>query len=321
MTDPVASDRPLVSIIICFLNPGEFLREAVESVFRQDYSRWELALVDDGSADESTSFAKDCAARHPGRVLYAEHPRHENRGLAASRNLGLAATRGELVALLDADDVWPPAKLAKQVSVMDDNPAVDLVCGPGLYWYSWTGDPIDADRDYVQPMLMKQGVMATPTEFLPRMIREPESTPCPGAILLRRNAIVKVRGFEDSFRGMFEDQAFYAKLGLTCNLINTGAVSLFYRQHAKSLCRVALEEGTHRVAYRHYLEWLLRYLEVHAPAVPEGKVAAREMWRRNFGPLANLRAGLVGLLPGGVRKTWRKLRTAASSPGRPGGAR
>src|SRR4051812_22103421 len=106
---------PAVSAIIIFLNAERFLSEAVESVIAQTHKDWELLLVDDGSADGSTTLAQGFAARHPDRVRYLEHPAHQNRGMSASRNLGLANSTGDHVAFLDADDVWLPHKLAEQL--------------------------------------------------------------------------------------------------------------------------------------------------------------------------------------------------------------
>src|SRR5205807_873118 len=83
---------------VIFLNAERFLREAVESVFAQTYPHWELLLVDDGSTDRSGEIARRFAADRPDRVRYLEHPGHENRGMSASRNLGIRSARGELVA-------------------------------------------------------------------------------------------------------------------------------------------------------------------------------------------------------------------------------
>src|SRR5215218_10922420 len=98
------SAKPLVSAIIIFLNEERFIEEAIQSVFAQSYENWELLLVDDGSSDASTRIALRYAEEHPGRVRYLEHPGHQNRGMSASRNLGISHTKGEYIACLDADD-------------------------------------------------------------------------------------------------------------------------------------------------------------------------------------------------------------------------
>ena len=67
------SNKPLVSVIVIFLNAARFLSEAVESVFAQTYGSWELLLVDDGSTDGSTEMARGYAERHPDRIRYLSH--------------------------------------------------------------------------------------------------------------------------------------------------------------------------------------------------------------------------------------------------------
>src|SRR5690606_29578368 len=103
--------RPTISIVLCFLNEERFLEEAIQSVLAQDYTDWELILVDDGSEDYSTVMAKRYATHHDGRIKYIHHAGHGNQGLAASRNLGVEHARGAYIAFLDADDAWLPGKL------------------------------------------------------------------------------------------------------------------------------------------------------------------------------------------------------------------
>src|SRR5262249_12649286 len=91
MSQATLADRrkPLVSIIIPFLNAEKFIRDAIDSVLPQTYDNWELLLVDDGSTDTSTEITRRCAAQHPVKVRYLEHSGHQNRGACASRNLGI----------------------------------------------------------------------------------------------------------------------------------------------------------------------------------------------------------------------------------------
>ena len=79
-------DEPLVSVVLCFYNEKLFLGEAIQSVLSQEYRKWELILVDDGSSDESTDIAKAYAAQYPDRIFYVDHAYHQNKGLSASRN-------------------------------------------------------------------------------------------------------------------------------------------------------------------------------------------------------------------------------------------
>lgn len=131
--------EPRVSVICIFLDEERFLTEAVESVVAQTYRDYELLLVDDGSTDGSTRIARDYAGRFPDRVRYLEHEGHANRGMSATRNLGLARAHSEYVAFIDADDRWRPGKLAEQTAILDADPDVGMVCGTVNYWRSWEG--------------------------------------------------------------------------------------------------------------------------------------------------------------------------------------
>ena len=119
------STVPRVSVITIFFNAERFLAEAVESVLAQHYEDYEIILVDDGSSDGSSEVARGYAEKS-ARVRYLEHPGHENRGMSASRNLGIDAARGYLIAFIDADDRWRPSKLTEQVDLLDRLPQVGL---------------------------------------------------------------------------------------------------------------------------------------------------------------------------------------------------
>ena len=114
--------RSLVSIITIFLNEERFLQEAVESIFAQTHDKWELLLVDDGSTDKSTAIAQEYARLFPAKIRYLEHEGHRNRGMSASRNLGIQNSCGEYISFLDADDAWLAHKLEQQVGVMEAEP-------------------------------------------------------------------------------------------------------------------------------------------------------------------------------------------------------
>ena len=108
----------LVSIIVPIYNAERFLAEAIDSVLAQTYTDWELLLIDDGSTDRSTEIAQQYAASNPERIHFLEHSGRRNFGVCSSRNLGIGRSRGEYIALLDADDVWLPSKLAEQIALM-----------------------------------------------------------------------------------------------------------------------------------------------------------------------------------------------------------
>src|SRR5919107_4151720 len=170
---------PRVSVVIPFLNDERFLPEAIAAVFRQTYEDWELVLVDDGSRDHSTDIARGYAGRMPDRVFYLEHPGHENRGISASRNLGISRARGTYVAFLDSDDVWPDTKLDEQVHIMEAHPAVDLLYGTALVWYSWDKTSSNEKRDYIPDMRMPLDQVTPGVLLLTRSLRREALSPSP----------------------------------------------------------------------------------------------------------------------------------------------
>jgi glycosyltransferase involved in cell wall biosynthesis len=113
-------DSPLVSVIIPNYNYANYLPEAVDSVLNQTYPNIELIVVDDGSSDNS----KEVLASYGERVVAVFQ---ENQGVSATRNNGVAVSRGELIAFLDADDVWLPTKIEKQVQRFVSDTTLGLV--------------------------------------------------------------------------------------------------------------------------------------------------------------------------------------------------
>ena len=109
-------ENPLVSVIIPVYNGARYLGAALESVFAQTYREFEVIVVDDGSADESGVIAQGFPD-----VRYLQQT---NQGVAAARNHGLEAARGEFFAFLDQDDLWTPDKLKLQVEYLLRHPDV-----------------------------------------------------------------------------------------------------------------------------------------------------------------------------------------------------
>jgi glycosyltransferase involved in cell wall biosynthesis len=252
------SRDPRVSAIIIFLDEANFLAEAIESVLAQTFEDWQLLLVDDGSTDGSSDIARDYAARHAGRVRCLEHEGHANRGMSASRNLGLAHARGEFVAFLDGDDVWEADKLAAQVPVLQADPALAMTYGRTLVWYSWR-QAADQPADYLKPLGLQPGQVVSPPRLLVTWLEDEFTCPGCGSVLLRREAVENVGGLEDAFGGQYEDMVLYAKLLLRYPVCVEGATYSRYRQHAGN------DWVADRRASRWYPEWLTpsrgRYLE------------------------------------------------------------
>jgi glycosyltransferase involved in cell wall biosynthesis len=170
------ADPPQVSVIIPTYNRAGCLREAVDSVLSQELSGFELIVVDDGSTDATPQLLREYGGSL--RVL-----RQENRGVSAARNAGIAASRGELIAFLDSDDIWLSGKLACQVDFFRQNPEI-LICQTEELWVK-NGQRVNPGRRH-----RKRG----------GMIFEPSLALClvsPSAVMLRRELFDRVGLFDE----------------------------------------------------------------------------------------------------------------------------
>lgn len=120
---------PLISVIIPVYNCERYLAEAVESVLSQSYSPREVIVVDDGSRDGSARVAQSFGAQVRYRF-------QENAGIGAARNHGASLARGDMIAFLDADDLWLEDKSARQLAAFDADPSLDIISGQLEHFHS-----------------------------------------------------------------------------------------------------------------------------------------------------------------------------------------
>ncbi|HEY5565270.1 MAG TPA: glycosyltransferase family A protein [Rhodothermia bacterium] len=113
---------PAVSVVIPLYNKVDLVAKAIESVLNQDFEDFEIIIVDDGSTDGSTQVAQGYAERLGGLCTYV---RQERAGAGAARNRGMRIASGEFIALLDADDLWAPEKLSRQIGFMEAHQDID----------------------------------------------------------------------------------------------------------------------------------------------------------------------------------------------------
>jgi glycosyltransferase involved in cell wall biosynthesis len=253
---------PLVSVITSFLNEERFLEEAILSVIQQQFTDWELILMDDGSTDKSTQIAKEYSEKYPDKVIYLEHEGHANKSTAFSRNFAISKARGELIAFLDGDDIWLPAKLAKQVELMQKHPQVSMLFEASEYWYSW-GDSKNKDI-IIQVGNERDKVFSPP--YLAETIYPlvPIAAPCPSAVMARKSSLIKLGGFVPEFSGryqLYEDQAFLIKFYLNEPIYISSLCHNKYRQREGSCVQKANKGGYYHEIRKYFLEWLEKYLE------------------------------------------------------------
>lgn len=153
------AETPLVSVVLNTYNRPDLLRQSVASVLAQDYPNFEVIIVDDCSPDNTPEVVAGIVAQHPDRVRSLRLP--ENRGLAAARNAGIRAARGELIAFQDDDDLWLPGKLTAQVEALNRHPECGLCYGNALVATAdgvptrkvYDGSGVGRTGDSFEPML------------------------------------------------------------------------------------------------------------------------------------------------------------------------
>ncbi len=106
---------PLISVIIPAYNQADFLGKAIQSVFDQTYSNFELIVVNDASSDHTSEVIKQFDDPRLKNIVHKK-----NRGLPGTRNTGIRAASGEIIALLDSDDIFHPEKLEAHVDFLSD---------------------------------------------------------------------------------------------------------------------------------------------------------------------------------------------------------
>lgn len=258
---------PRVSIVLIVRDGEAFLPEALESVRHQRFDDWELVAVDDGSTDATAAILERYAGILGPRMRVVRHPGGVNRGMSASRNLGIRESRGELVTFLDHDDILLPGKLAAHVAAFEANPEAVVVIGPNLRWSSWAGP----DReDETQDLGVPTGTTLPPPGPLPAFLSRSRAAPL--GITVRREVLEAVGGFEDAFTGMYEDQVLQAKLYTRHPVHVLGEVHHWYRQHPDSCVRRTFGAGTQLLARRRFLLWLRVYL--HAGGIHDAVLHA-----------------------------------------------
>ena len=154
-----------ISVIIPCYNTERYLSEAINSVLAQEIQPLEILVIDDGSTDRSADVAKGFS----GRIQLYRQP---NSGAAAARNRGIEMSKGDLLAFLDADDLWTPGKLALQLKTLAEGPELDMILGQATQFIS---------PDIDNPARVISG---TELETMPGFLI--------GAMLVRRSSFLKV---------------------------------------------------------------------------------------------------------------------------------
>ena len=217
--------EPLVSVIVPAYNAAGTLEETLRSALAQGHETLEIIVVDDGSSDGTAAIARRVASQDQ-RVIVVEQA---NAGVAAARNRALGMARGEYVAPLDADDLWHPDKIARQLARFAEGRTVTMVyCwsadidGEGLVT-ELRGDVPRYEGDVMAPLLVANFI-------------DTSSVP-----LIRRDALLAAGGWEEGLHRQdaqgCEDWLLYVRLAAAGEVLLEPAFLVGYRQSPAAMSR------------------------------------------------------------------------------------
>lgn len=211
-----------VSVVIPLFNARDVILQTVRSVLEQTWRDFELVVVDDGSTDG----AGDLIRTLDPRLRYL---RQENAGVAAARNRGIAEAQGGVIALLDHDDLWHPAKLERQVKVLAERPEVGMVIT----------DVAHIDRD--GKLMGIVGAGYNPREDFARLFVQ-GYVPTPSAAMIRKKVLDAVGGFDEAFSSAgMDDHDLWPRIAAACTIANIGEPLTFHRNREIKPAHIALE--------------------------------------------------------------------------------
>ena len=258
-------EYPLVSVIVPAYNASAYIEDAIRSVLEQDYPALEVIVVDDGSRDGTP----DLARRFGANVRVVEQ---QNGGPAVARNRAVKLARGDLLAFIDADDLWLPGKLKAQVEYLRAHPETGLVYGRYLRWVAnpdGSFGPLPAlpaqapaceivagQSGWIYPELLLSSMVWIVSVLMPKSLWE------------------SLGGMDESLR-CGEDYDFFLRASRVCRLDELDRIVAYYRIHPESTTHVVRDEDYEYMAMR-------RALDAWGGTGPDGREVAPQLLRDRF---------------------------------------
>jgi glycosyltransferase involved in cell wall biosynthesis len=209
-----------VDVIIPAFNAARHLPAAIESVISQTFDDWRLLIVDDGSTDNTAEVVVPFLDRLGNKIRYIKQ---DNRGVSAARNTAILASTAEFLALLDADDVWLPCRLAESVRVLTERPQAGLAYGlirsigpEDQLGNIWAGNSTGAEGRIAPYIYMRTVELPSPT------------------ITIRRRCIDEVGPFDEALQ-VSEDRDLWLRIALRYEVAFVPTVLAYYRGTPGSL--------------------------------------------------------------------------------------
>jgi hypothetical protein len=207
---------PIVSVVMSVFNGQAFLLEAIDSILAQTFKDYEFVIIDDGSTDKTAEILAEYSRRDQRIRVH----RHENKGRAASLNIGIEMSKSPYVARMDADDISMPNRLKEQVEFMERHPAVGLLSG--------TYELIDVEGHLIGtiPLLPRD------EEIKQAMLVN--NAMCHPAVMMRREVAIVCGGYRKAFLDA-DDYDLWLRISERSQLANLEQPILQYRIHSKQV--------------------------------------------------------------------------------------
>jgi len=301
-----ASVPGLVSVVIIFHNEERYLTKAVASVYAQTFPHWEILLVDDGSSDSSPGIARRLAEENPQQIRVLMHPGGVNRGMSASRNLGLVNARGDYVAFLDADDEYLPERLQRHVEVLAAYPDIQMSVSDHIRLFADDGDG-SGTTEFARPFFVVGDQIWRPPMGLMVIMCSRFLGLGICNVTVRRHTALAVGGFNADFTGMYEDQVFISRVLVSHPVYVLQAYLARYRYHPASFTRRLKEAGRFNEGVAHadtirFVDWLLAHLACHGIDDPWLHRMVEAQRGSRAGPAQRLRVVVAALFKRALRQ-------------------
>jgi glycosyltransferase involved in cell wall biosynthesis len=281
---------PLVSVITPTFNHQAYIGPCIESVLAQTYTNWEQVIVDDGSTDRTPEIANHY---RDSRIRYIRQSNKGIEALASTYNNALAVCRGELIAILEGDDLWPPEKLALLTPSFEEPDRVlaygavaDLACDG-----TWRGK---LSRSVRKRMRLPKSVLTnTPVGGATGYMLAAEGVDLvpPSTAIIRRSALQAIGGFQYFPDLCVTDFPTFLRLSLSGRFYYTPKIMGYRRRHLGS----ATFQNLDRILTyaRRYVEMFLGTTEVPLTAAQREEII--DSWNKPR-PALELTAGRLKLL-------------------------
>jgi glycosyltransferase involved in cell wall biosynthesis len=233
--------QPRVSVVIPVRNGKDYIQEALDSVLQQSFTDLELLLIDDGSTDDD--YDRYALQDERIRVIHLT-----GNGVSRARNVGMAQSRGEFIAFLDADDVWFPGKLEAQVRYFDAHPDVGVVFGKFIRWPALPGGGFAPASSLVQDVAQLSKTEEERSGWLYTRLLDGLLVGMNTAVV-RRSVYEAIGGFNESMR-QGEDYDFWLKASRIAQMHSLDGNVALYRIHQAS--------AMHRLSQENQLSILLK---------------------------------------------------------------